>query len=43
MRPGKKGISLPEADWAAVKSHAPAAAAAAAARDLSYCVQLGGK
>ncbi|GBF94481.1 hypothetical protein Rsub_07015 [Raphidocelis subcapitata] len=41
--PGKKGISLVEADWQAVKGAMAAAAAAAEAKDLAFSVQLSGK
>lgn len=43
LLPGKKGISIPGAEWDAVKSAMAAATAAAEARDLSFSVKLGAK
>jgi hypothetical protein len=41
--PGKKGISLVESDWEAVKGAMGDAAAAAERRDLAWALQLTGK
>jgi hypothetical protein len=41
--PGKKGISIVEGDWHAVKGAMAAASAAAEAKDLAFNVQLSGK
>lgn len=43
LLPGKKGISIVEADWGTIKGALAAAAAAARARDLAYCAQLSGR